>query len=214
MDDLGYTPTPEDLHLQEVYGDWVHANPGTHLDGGISNEAAWQAWLHDLAVMLSRRYDAPSGRFGRCFIGMLREELWGVRDRLWNSERFIVFQTVILQRARHVTSSQVIRRRIEKRLDAWEEGKHVMLVEDTLCTCAEYLTVARRKETAEHRAQAFHSLVIRGKLRMAVRWITELETGGVLETGDRCTKTGDRVMEVLRSKHPEARAQTAASLDS
>ena len=70
------------------------------------------------------------------------------------------------------------------------------------------------KETAEHRAQAFHSLVIRGKLRMAVRWITELETGGVLETGDRCTKTGDRVMEVLRSKHPEARAQTAASLDS
>ena len=29
-----------------------------------------------------------------------------------------------------------------------------------------------------------------------------------------CTKTGDRVMEVLRSKQPEARTPTAASLDS
>ena len=23
----GYTPTPEDLQLKEVYGDWFHANP-------------------------------------------------------------------------------------------------------------------------------------------------------------------------------------------
>ena len=55
-----------------------------------------------------------------------------MRDRRWNLERFIVFQTVILQRARHVTASQAIRRRIEKRLDAWVEGKYAMLVEDTL----------------------------------------------------------------------------------
>ena len=29
-----YFSTPEDLRLREVYGDWVHQNPGTHLDGG------------------------------------------------------------------------------------------------------------------------------------------------------------------------------------
>ena len=50
---------------------------------------------------------------------MLGAELRGVRDRLWNLERFIFFQTVILPRAQHVTASQAIRRRIEKRLDAW-----------------------------------------------------------------------------------------------
>ena len=32
----GYVPTKEDLRLREVYGDWVHGNPGTHLDGGIA----------------------------------------------------------------------------------------------------------------------------------------------------------------------------------
>ena len=55
-----------------------------------------------------------------------------MRDRLWNLERYIVCQTVILQQARHVTASQAIRWRIEERLDAWVERKNVMLVEDTL----------------------------------------------------------------------------------
>ena len=109
-------------------------------------------------------------------------------DRLWSSEQ------VILQRARHVTASQAIRRRIGKRLDAWAEGKHSMLVEDTLRTCREYLTIARREEMVEHRSQTYHILVLRGKLRTAVRWITERERGGVLQPGDQGTKTGNRVM--------------------
>ena len=79
-------------------------------------------------VMPSRRYDTPSGKFGRRFVVALVGYLRWLRDRLWNSERFIVFQMVILKRSRHVTESQAIRRRIEKRLDAWEEGKPTMLV--------------------------------------------------------------------------------------
>ena len=67
-----------------------------------------------------------------------------------------------------------------KRLDAWESGRHGMLVEDTLCTCAQYLTVACREESKEHRAQTYHSLVLQWKLQTAVRWITERETGGIL----------------------------------
>ena len=79
-DEPGYTPTPEDLCLREVYGDWVHVNPGIHLNRGIRDDSAWQAWWRDLAVMPSRRYDAPSGRVGRRFVGTLREELKGVQD--------------------------------------------------------------------------------------------------------------------------------------
>ena len=54
-----------------------------------------------------------------------------------------------------------------------EDGKHGMIVEDTLRTCAQYLTVACREELLEHRAQTYHSLVLWGKLRTAVQWITE-----------------------------------------
>ena len=34
----GYVPTPEELRLQEIYRDWVHGNPGTHLDGRIAED--------------------------------------------------------------------------------------------------------------------------------------------------------------------------------
>ena len=36
----GYQTTPEDLRLWEVYGDWVHVNPGMHLDGGVKDDSA------------------------------------------------------------------------------------------------------------------------------------------------------------------------------
>ena len=36
----------------------------------------------------------------------------------------------------------------------------------------------------------------------------------MLQPGDRCKKTGDRVLEVLRAKHLEARTPTAACLTS
>ena len=110
-----------------------------------------------------------------------------------------------LQRARHVTASRDIRQRIEKRLDAWEVRRFAMLVEDTLRSSTQYLTAVRREETAEHQAKTFHGLLLRSKLQTAVRRITEREKGGVLLPEEQCTKTGDRVLEVLHPKHPDAR---------
>ena len=85
--------------------------------------------------------------------------MW-VWDRLWNSEQCIIFQTVILQQFHHVTASHAIRRRIEKRLDAWEAGCHGILVEKTLCTCTQYLAAAYREESKDHRSKTYHSLVL------------------------------------------------------
>ena len=76
-------------------------------------------------------------------------------------------------------------------MDTWEVEHYVMLVEDTLRSCTQYLTAVRREETAEHRAKTYHILVLRGKLRAAVRWIMEREKGGVLLPEDNCTKTGE-----------------------
>ena len=38
----GYVLTPEDLRMRKVYGDWVHANDGNHLDGGIVDDGVWK----------------------------------------------------------------------------------------------------------------------------------------------------------------------------
>ena len=50
-------------------------------------------------------------------------------------------------------------------------------------------------------------------MRTAELWIMERETRGVLHPGERCTKTGETVMELMCTKHPEACTPTAASLD-
>ena len=40
--------------------------------------------------------DMPGGKVDRRFVGYLNEELCGVKDRWWNSERYVVFDMVIL----------------------------------------------------------------------------------------------------------------------
>ena len=87
--------------------------------------------------MTSFRYNAPGGEVRRRFVGALNDELSGVQDRRWDLEWFIVFQTVILQQAQHVTVYHEIRRWIEKGLNAWEAGYHRILMEKTLMICTQ-----------------------------------------------------------------------------
>ena len=79
-------------------------------------------------VLPPQRYDVPSGRVGRLFIAALAAELVGVKERRWNSERFVVFQAVILQRTSDVKRARDIRRRIETRLGEWRQRYFTMLV--------------------------------------------------------------------------------------
>ena len=74
-DEPGYVPTPEDLRLQEVYEDWVHGNPRTHMDGGVTEDGLWQGWWRDLVVIPPRRYKETSRKVGRHFVNTLVGEL-------------------------------------------------------------------------------------------------------------------------------------------
>jgi hypothetical protein len=95
-----------DQKMDKVYGDHVHQNPGTHLSGGIANNAPWQErWLR-LVSVLSHAYGVPSGAVGKRFVERVVEELKGIKSRKWNSVRFLVLQFVILQRSRYVKRSR------------------------------------------------------------------------------------------------------------
>ena len=59
-----------------------------------------------------RCYDAPSGKVGKIFVGILPVKIDGVHDRKWNAERVIVFQSVILQHAQGFDISAQIRKHI------------------------------------------------------------------------------------------------------
>ncbi len=69
--------TATDRRLLEIFGDTIHLNNGTHLDGGSS--AAMNAkyqWLYNCIVACSLPlYDLPNGRWAQRFLKMLTN-LW------------------------------------------------------------------------------------------------------------------------------------------
>ena len=57
-----------DLQFIEVYGDNMHDNDGTHLDGGIADDATWQSYWRQLVQCPSHLYDVPNGALGKRII--------------------------------------------------------------------------------------------------------------------------------------------------
>ena len=46
-----------------------------------------------------------------------------------------------------------------------------------------------------------------------MRWIIEQDTGGVMKLEEHCTKNGEKEMEVLRTKNPEAHPPVRGQLE-
>ena len=130
MDLPVFTPEREHLLLQGVYGDFLHHNDGSHLDGGIADNAAWQRRWRRLVAKSASWYATPYGAVGRRFTAILAAEWWGVISQSWNSEISLIFTHVVLTKTLGVRRAQEIRARITRRMDLWERGHHAGLVGD------------------------------------------------------------------------------------
>ena len=199
-----YIVTEADDLLHIVYGDNIHKNAGTHLSGAIPDDYIWQNhWLR-IVQITSIRYQVPTGKIGRRFLTIFTSELRGVRIRHWNSERPLVFVATVLQATPGVRRSKDIRQRLNQRMDLWEQGHHKALVDDTECEALSRQP-SSRPPTEDSIARAFNARVLSGRLRSAVRTLTDCSGGGVRQPGDLCSKTGRPVWQVLQEKHPALR---------
>jgi hypothetical protein len=107
----GATLSDADRMLHAVYGDYVHQNPGQHLNGGIDDDQKWQDYWQWLIVYPSLMYyDAPSGVVGRCFVEKLAKLINGIQTCKLNAENFIVFQIFILQHSCDVKQAKDIQK--------------------------------------------------------------------------------------------------------
>jgi hypothetical protein len=77
----GSSLSDADQKMDKVYGDHVHQNPGTHLSGGIANDAPWQERWLQLVSFPSHAYKVPSGAVGKRFVEKVAEELKGIQSR-------------------------------------------------------------------------------------------------------------------------------------
>ena len=60
-----------------------------------------------------------------------------------------------------------------------------------------------KKADSNHSIRVFIRLILCGKLREAIRWITGRASGGVLDVNAVDAKSGMTVLECLKEKHPE-----------
>ena len=125
-----FTPERTHLLLQEVYGDFMYHNDGSHWDGGVADDAIWQICWHWLAVQSAIWYATPSGEVGCRFTEILAVEWRGVLGRIWNSDRPLVFSHVVLTKTLGVRKAKETRIRITRQMDLWERGIHVGMVGD------------------------------------------------------------------------------------
>jgi hypothetical protein len=93
-----YTMSDADRKLDEVFGDHIHQNLGQHLCGGVADTLMWQNYWEHLVVYPSKTYTIPTGAIGKQFIKELAQLLEDIIAQKCNTEKFIVYQMVILQR--------------------------------------------------------------------------------------------------------------------
>ena len=139
-------------------------------------------------------------------MGILSVELDGFCARKWNTERVIVFQSVILQCVQGVNNSAQICKRILFWLNLWNCGAFDDLVKETHNSGMGYLGKYCGLQTAEERHRNFSNLVLKGKLHKVVQFVCDREKGGVLqldELAEDCTGTiNETITEVFEGKHP------------
>ena len=114
--------------------------------------------------MPTQRYDAPSGKVGEIFVGILSVELDGVSARKWNAEMVIIFTSVMLQLAQGVNNFVQIRKHILFLFNCWNRGAFDELVKDTYNSEIGYLGQARGNQTKEQQHKPFSNLVPKGKV--------------------------------------------------
>jgi hypothetical protein len=97
---------------------------------------------------------------------------------------------VILQRTRPVKRARDhVKKRLLWRLEAWDSEKYDMLVQDTERDIHAFLSPKQRGTTTEQRIMIYHRMVMRGKLRQAVRYLTDREKDIILIPDDLDEKT-------------------------
>ena len=197
--------TDIDRKMDAVYGDHVHQNDGTHLNGGIADDAEWQARFNTLIVLHNQQYDLPRGRVGHTFIDEFSNIIEGVIDRKWNFERAMVFMMTVLQRTSSVKKAKDVKERLDTRIQAWKDGKFDMLVQTAERDMKANMTNLRGNMTDAKIHKIFDDMMKRGKIRQAARFVTQRLSGGVMMPDDIDEKSGNPVSEVLHSKHPAAK---------
>ena len=164
----------------------------------------------------TQRYEVPSVQMGKRFVDNLAVDLDIIRNRHWNTERVIVFQSVILYPDCLVSSTRNICDQITSCFYLWNKVVYDKLVQYYYGVVEAFLGHKRGTQTQEQHYCTFSDLILRGKFCESVRFICERETGVIFlpnkQASDSPVFMDKTVAGVLAVKHPSDRKTNCSTL--
>ena len=185
--------TDADRKLRAVYGDTIHRNESRHSDGGIANDAVWQARYNVVVSNLHQLYLPHQGKIGAEVMSLMVSKLRGICKCKLNSERPLILMACILCRKHGCVKAKEVKKCIATCINLCHQGKYDALIQDVTNTSLAHAGYRFATNDAETAAWKYHSAVLDGQLHAAVHGLTSCDTGGVLGPDDACTKTGRHV---------------------
>ena len=172
---------------------------------GKPREDLWGKIWERVTRLKGKLYGLPSGAIAKEFIYFYDSEVGSFAEGMKSSEVFVCFPTLILQKDKNVKKTCEIRKLLKRRLQMWKDGLFLELIREAE-QCDRNLPKSSGKMNEEREAKIFSDLILQGRLREAVRFITDRQGGGVMDPNDDAGKpAGKTVLQVLIDKHPEQR---------
>lgn len=145
----------------------------------------------------------PSGRAGKSFVSELTKLIAAYANASALEgialKAAMVMQTLLLQKPFSSAKARDHAECLERRLNAWRQGDVDGLIREGR-TIQAHLQKPRRDTSEASITRAFTHLMMVGRVKAALRLVTERAGGGVLHLDQ---KIGDQtVRDVLKSKHP------------
>ena len=172
-------------------------------EGGPDSEIRKIWW--DVTALRGKQYQLPGGGVGTRFVNLLAEEIERCAAQRQSSEREFVLTALVLQRDKMVRKAKDIRPLLTRRMDMWEAGQLKELLQEAQ-RCDRQLATSLTPMNQEQVERTFARLMMEGRVRSAVRLLTDRLGGGVLDPGANVEGAGSppqrTVLDVLQEKHP------------
>ena len=135
-----------------------------------SIDSAWYKRLLSIVRLSGWLYSLPGGAVGHRYVDQLSKEVSHILIGNYSSERVIVFH-LLNYRDCSVCKGPDVRRVIGRQLDMWQKDKCDLLIQEAV-RCNKSL-VSKRRITESHMSSVFARLMLHGKLKSGVRWLSE-----------------------------------------
>eukprot|EP00117_Sycon_ciliatum_P000153 scpid67399/ scgid6335/ len=166
----------------------------------LSNEGGPNSDIRSLwwktGALRGEQYEIPDGNVGLRFCNILADEIERSNSKRQSSEREFIFAALVLQRNTMIRKEKDIHRLLTRRMDMWEAGQLSELLREAEHCDQQLISVSSPMATTKVE-RTFAHLMLQGRVRSAVRLLTERNGGGVLDPADEAHgKTGPALGEV------------------